>query len=266
MKKVETALQEFREMDELSARSSLIHVINPLVKLLVTIAYIITVVSFGKYQLDRLFIMVIYPVIMFGMSDTPAGVFFRKMKYMLVLVGAVGIANPFFDTDTMLVLGGINISGGVVSMITLMLKGFYSLAASFILIATTSFDSLAASLRRLHVPSVLVSLMLLTYRYITVMMDEVSVMTTAYKLRAPGQKGIHIKAWGSFLGQLLLRSMDRAEELYNAMQLRGFDGNYNYVEKSRLRVGDILFFIVSIGLMAVFRMFDITAMLGSLMV
>lgn len=46
----------------------------------------------------------------------------------------------------------------------------------------------------------------------------------AYELRAPGQKGIHFKVWGSLMGQMLLRSMDRAEVIYESMCLRGFDG------------------------------------------
>ena len=48
----------------------------------------------------------------------------------------------------------------------------------------------------------------------------------AYKLRAPYQKGINIKAWGSFAGQILLRSIDRAEIVYESMLLRGFNGNF----------------------------------------
>ena len=80
-------------------------------------------------------------------------------------------------------------------MLTLMMKGVFSLLASFLLIATTAIDSLCAALRRLHVPGILVTLLLLTYRYIGVMLEQVSVMTEAYRLRAPGQKGLHISAW-----------------------------------------------------------------------
>ena len=120
---------------------------------------------------------------------------------------AVGLFNPFFDRAPQLYLGAVAVSGGVISMVSLMLKGVLCLTASFLLIATTPIDSLCAALRRLHVPSLLVTLLLLTYRYVGVMTEEVAVMTDAYRLRAPGQKGIHISAWGSFLGQLLLRSM-----------------------------------------------------------
>ena len=34
-----------------------------------------------------------------------------------------------------------------------------------------------------------------------------------------------------FLGQLLLRSMDRAVALYESMELRGFHGEFYYAEK-----------------------------------
>ena len=102
----------------------------------------------------------------------------------------------------------------MISMLTLMLKGVFCLMASFLLMATTPIDSLCAALRKLHVPGLLVTLLLLTYRYVGVMTEELAVMTDAYHLRAPGQKGIQVSAWGSFLGQLLLRSMDRAQELY----------------------------------------------------
>jgi cobalt/nickel transport system permease protein len=36
------------------------------------------------------------------------------------------------------------------------------------------------------------------------------------------RKGIAMKDMGSFTGQLLLRSFDRAERIYNAMKCRGY--------------------------------------------
>ena len=166
----------------------------------------------------------------------------------------------------MLYLGNCLITGGVISMLTLMLKGVFSLMASFLLIATTPMDTLCAALRKIHVPSVLVTLLLLTYRYIGVMLNEVSVMTQAYKLRAPGQKGIHISAWGSFLGQLLLRSMDRAAELYNSMCLRGFRGEFYYAQAPRCHISDVVFAICCSSALLVARFINVAALLGNLFV
>jgi cobalt/nickel transport system permease protein len=185
---------------------------------------------------------------------------------MLPLVLAVGLFNPFFDREIVLTLGSLPVSGGVISMLTLMLKGVLALTASFLLMATTGIDGLCAALRQLHVPGVLVTLLLLTYRYVGVMTEEVGVMTTAYHLRAPGQKGIHHSAWGSFLGQLLLRSMDRAGELYSSMLLRGFRDEFPYAESRNCTWRDAVWFTLCTGAFLFCRFVNAAQLLGSLVV
>ena len=253
-------------MEELAAGDSVIHRIHPLSKLLVTIIYILVCVSFPKYSLSGLAVMVLYPVFMFQASGIPVKTCFYKLRFVLPLVMAVGIINPFLDRVPLLYVGTLPVSGGVISMITLMLKGIFSLMASFILIATTKIDALCASLRRLHVPDVIVTLFLLTYRYISVMVEQVSVMTDAYALRAPGQKGIHISAWGSFLGQLLLRSVDKASELYQSMQLRGFHGEFYYADVKPFKLRDGAFLLIFAALFLTARFLDIASLLGGLFI
>ena len=264
MDKISHALSEFREMDALAAQDSPIHRMHPLVKLIVTLGYILCVVSFQKYQFSALAVMVLYPILLFQVSGIPVGTCFYKLRVVLPLVCAVGLLNPFFDKAPLFYLGDIAVSGGVVSMLTLMMKGVFALMASFLLVATTPMDTLCAALRQIRVPGLLVTLLLLTYRYVSVMLREVSVMTEAYHLRAPEQKGIHISAWGSFLGQLLLRSMDRAEALYESMQLRGFHGEFYYAEIPKCTVGALLFAVGSIGFFLLARCFDLTQLLGNL--
>ncbi len=265
MNKMDHSLRELREMDELAVRQSPIHALCPLAKLLTTIAYIVVVVSFGKYDLSGLMVMVLYPVLLFQISGIPVGTCFRKLRFVLPLVMAVGLFNPLFDRAPLLMLGHVAVSGGVVSMLTLMAKGVFCLMASFLLMATTPIDSLCAALRQLHVPGMLVTLLLLTYRYVGVMTEELSVMTDAYHLRAPGQRGIHHSAWGSFLGQLLLRSMDRAQELYGSMQLRGFRGEFHYARVKPCTPRDAVFFAVSVAAFLTVRWVPVAKLLGSLL-
>ena len=89
-------------------------------------------------------------------------------------------------------------------------------------------------------------------------------MTTAYRLRAPGQKGVHISAWGPFLGQLLLRSMDRAQELYGSMLLRGYRGEFPYCAPQKARIHDVLFFVCSIASFTPARLVNLPQLLGAL--
>ena len=151
MNKMQKALHELAEMDELAARSSPIHTIHPAAKLLTTIAYILVTLSFDKYDLSGLAPMVLWPILLFQLSGTDVRSCFYKLRIVLPLVMAVGLFNPLFDRTVLLRLGNMEISGGVISMLTLMLKGLFCLMASFLLMATTSIDSLCAALRRLHV-------------------------------------------------------------------------------------------------------------------
>ena len=262
MNKAEQALFELRHMDELQDMDSPVHRCSALIKLITVIVYIVTVVSFDKYDLSRLMVMVIFPVIFYALAGISLMTCFSKLKIVLPLVLAVGIFNPLLDRTVMLMIGPLKITGGWISMITLLLKGVMALTASFLLAATTRIDELCGALRRMHVPSIIVTVFLLTYRYITVLTEEVSIMTDEYHLRAPGQKGIAFRAWGSFLGQLLLRSADRAEELYSSMLLRGFSGEFRYVKTKKESGREILVCILLLILFILLRNFDLAEWIG----
>ncbi|MBR4150221.1 MAG: cobalt ECF transporter T component CbiQ [Firmicutes bacterium] len=266
MSEISGQLTQLRQTDSLSSGNSAIHRLHPLAKLVVTIVYIVCTVSFGKYEFSGLVPMVLYPVLLFQITGIPFAAFIKKMRYVLPLVCAIGLFNPLFDKDPLIVLGGLVISGGTVSLITLVIKGILCLSASFLLIATTPFDDICRALRIVRVPSLLVSLMMLTYRYVAVLIGEASVMTDAYKLRAPGQKGIEFKAWGAFLGQLLLRSMDKAERIYGGMQLRGFDGSFSFAALRKARISDWLYAIILSAAFILLLRFDLSELIGSLFV
>ena len=266
MNKMEKALSELGHMDELAVQESPVHGMNATAKLLSTVVYILIVMSFDKYDLSGLIPMVLWPVLLYQMSGIPVRTCFYKLRIVLPLVMAVGLFNPFFDREIMLHLGNIGVSGGVISMLTLMLKGVLCLMASFLLVATTPFDSICAALRSMHFPATLTTLLLLTYRYVGVMTEELAVMTDAYHLRAPGQKGIHVSAWGSFLGQLLLRSMDRAQELYASMLLRGYHQHFHYAKHIPFRGSDALYMALSCLFFILIRFWNVSELIGRLFV
>lgn len=264
MNKAEKACEELKAMDELAAMDSPVHSMDPLPKLLLTVLYIFVTVSFHKYDITGLFFMVLFPVAAYQMAGIAVHTCFHKLRIVMPLVCAVGLFNPLFDRTILLHIGSVGVSGGVISMLTLMMKGVFCLMASFLLVATTSIEEICRALRRLHFPKMLTSLLLLTFRYISVLLEEVAVMTEAYHLRAPGQKGLHISAWGSFLGQLLLRSMDRADALYESMELRGFSGEFYYAKGKTSGRGSWLGACVCAALILLTRLYNIPALLGSM--
>lgn len=226
MSKINEVIHGIHHMDDVAAKDSTINNLHPLSKIIVTFMYIVVVVSFDKYDFYGVISMGIYLYGVSVISDIPLSNSFKNMKVVLILVCIVGISNPFFDRKIIFSISGIDITYGMVSMVTLMIKGIFTVCAAYFLIVTTSIEKICYGLRILHIPKGIVIVVMLIYRYIIVLLKETERMMQAYKLRAPYQKGINIKAWGSFAGQLLLRSIDRAEIVYESMLLRGFNGNF----------------------------------------
>ena len=264
MNRISGAICEIHHMDMLASRDQWVNRIHPLVKLVLTILYISTVVSFQKYDAAGTVGMLVYPMAVFLLAELSFADSLKRLRIVLPLVCFVGILNPFLDKHSVLI-DGIRVNGGILSMVTLILKGVFSVLASYLLIATTSVEKLCCALRMLHVPKAVVTQFMLTYRYVTVLLEEVNRITQAYMLRAPHQKGIHFRAWGSLAGQLLLRSVDRANEVYESMLLRGYQGEYQYM---RERIGfvrqDLAYLLFWLGVFAVFRIWPVILVVGGL--
>ncbi len=265
MPKITNAIQNIRNFDDLASMDSFIHRTNPIIKLLTTIVYLIVVASYNKYEIAPLFVLLIYPVIIFNLSDIPLFPIFKRLIIIEPFIILIGILNPFLDTKTILI-GNLLLSKGWLTFFSLIIKSGLTVTAALLLVATTGMDNIAVALRKLKVPSILVLQLLLTYRYITVLLDEVHNVLIAYSLRAPLHKGVKIKAWGSLAGQILLRTFDRATKIYIAMCLRGFNGEYKAKDNSKIKKNDIVYLLVFCILFLLFRIFDITLLLGKIFV
>ena len=264
MSKIGDAIYEIHYMDTLASRDQWVNRIHPLVKFIVTSAYIMTVVSFHKYDVIGLAGMMVYPIVVFMLSELSFPDSIKRLRVVLPLICLVGILNPFWDKNVVFI-AGIQMSAGVLSMISLILKGVFGVLASYLLIATTSVDKLCYAFRLLHIPKPIVTQFMLTYRYVTVLLEEANRITQAYALRAPNQKGIHFKVWGPLAGQLLLRSIDRAGAVYESMLLRGYGGDYRYLqEKVAVRTKDIVYLIFWLGIIVLFRLSPVLLIVGNL--
>ena len=256
------AIYEINAMETLAARDQWMNHIHPLVKFILTVGYIAVVVSFPKYDLVGLLAMVVYPIAGFLLAELSFGKCLRRLRVVLPLVCVVGLANPFFDR-TAVWIGSVCVRAGVISMLTLMLKGIFAVLASYLLVATTTLEQICYALQLLHVPRIIVTQLLLTGRYLTLLLAEVNRTTQAYALRAPNQKGVHYKVWGSLTGQLLLRSIDRANELYESMTLRGYTGDFGYLgAHTRIRWQDLAYLVIWCAVFAVVRKVPVILWVG----
>jgi cobalt/nickel transport system permease protein len=264
MSNIITSIYNIRYLDELSSKKTVIHELNSIVKLTVTIIYLIVVISFGKYEIIGLVPYVFYPIIIFVLSEVPFYEIFKKLLVILPFVIGIGIFNPLFDAQTYIVIGEIPISGGWISFAALIIKCSLTVLAGLLLIATTGIEKIAAALRKLLIPKIFVTQLLLTYRYISVLLEEAARIMKAYHLRAPMEKGISFKVIGSLLGQMLLRAFDRANRVYNAMILRGFDGEYAFGVHDKLSISSVSYLFLWISFFITARFFNIPEALGKI--
>ena len=227
MSKITGTISEIHTLHEPAQRSTPITSLHPLAKLLMTMAYIITLMSLGKYALFKLLVLSSYPLLGFYWGRISLSQTLWRLRLILPLVACVGIANPLFDKH-IIYWGDFAIRAGYLSFFSLLLKGVLAVLASYLLIATTTIEQICYALRLLQLPKLLVTQLLLSYRYLTLLLEQADTIAQAYALRAPKQKGVHFKVWGSLAGQLLLRSIDRANNLYASMLLCGYQGEYYY--------------------------------------
>ena len=253
MTSIEKKLKSIDELYELKQRKLFINEIHPLVKLIVTLFYIVLAVSIDKYDLERMILMSLYIIIAYAMAELSVRKALWRLKLILPLVIAVGIFNPIFDHSPGMYFGNTLIYAGWISMLTLMLKGIYSVLAAYLLIAVTGMEEICYALRLIHVPKVLVTVILLTYRYISILGSEADRIMTAYRLRAPKQKGINYKVWGPMIGQWMLRSFDKAGRVYDAMLLRGFKGEFPSGRKYGFDRGAFIYLIVCAAALSAVR-------------
>lgn len=264
MIKITESMQGIRYFDEAAQKNSVIHVLNPLVKLLVSLFYIIIAVSFGKYEIVSMIPMVLYPVLVFNLGNIEFLPVFKRSMLVLPFILLIGISNPILDKEAAVIFGNVIVSRGVLSYISLIIKSTLSVMCGMLLIATTSVDDIARALGSMGVPKVFIMTFLLTYRYTYVMIEEFSNISTSYFLRAPGQKGIHHKLWGPLLGQLLMRTYDRAQSIYSAMCMRGYSGEY-YTAENILHINDCVYLILWTVFLFLIRIYNVPVILGSIM-
>jgi cobalt/nickel transport system permease protein len=159
-------------------------------------------------------------------------------------------------------MGPVDVRIGTVGLSlfgTIALKSWISVQAALLLTYTTPFHDLVDGLRGLRLPRILVAIISFMYRYLGVLGDEATRMLRARASRSAAaldrRTGASLR-WraavtGSMVGSLFLRSYERSERIYAAMQARGFEGEVRYMAVPRPSSRAMAGFLLAIGAMVV---------------
>lgn len=214
------AWNDIDRIDAWSCRDTPLRRLDARAKIVVAMAYCATVVSFAPYSLSALTPLALFPLALAAIGQIPLRFLVRRLLAAAPFLVTIGIANPIFDRTPVLSLAGHAVSGGWLSLSSLLLRGTLTVSALIATVACTGMSAFCDGLRRLGLPAILCSQLDLLYRYGFVIGDETRRMQRAAQLRTP-QGRMPPSLFVPLLGSLLLRSTARAERVHLAMLSRG---------------------------------------------
>jgi len=262
---IEALLREVRSLDAVAGQSTWLSRIDPRAMLLATLAFILVVVSFHRYAVAALLPMMIFPVLLARLGNISLSRIGFKVLLAMPFALMLGLFNPVFDPVPRMELWGHYVSGGWLSLASILIRAALTIAAALILVASIGIHRLCAALDHLGVPRVLTTQLLFMHRYILVLAGELGRMNLARELRSQSPKSMPLSVYGSLLGHLLLRTLERAQRIHQAMLSRGFDGHLPIRQARSWQFADTAFLAIWLGIFFLVRMTDFTTMLGQLM-
>ncbi|MBN1874846.1 MAG: cobalt ECF transporter T component CbiQ [Anaerolineae bacterium] len=221
-------------LDPYRPQNSLLHQLDPRVKLMLTLGFILTTALTppGAWPIYILLCSIVIAAIVFS----ELGLRYVWTRALLVLPFSLAALPILFTTEgTPLVsLAILTITWeGLENLLSIVLKSWLSVQAAILLTSSTPFPHLLAAMRALHIPRLLVAIVGLMWRYLFVLVDEAQRLLRARTSRStvvPGRRAGGTLVWrarvtGGMVGNLFLRAFDRADRIYAAMLARGYNGD-----------------------------------------
>ncbi|WP_300462446.1 cobalt ECF transporter T component CbiQ [Desulfobacula sp.] len=218
--------------EKFASGQSLIHQLDPKIRILTSI-----VLSVATALCDHLYLAGIYFLISIGlilMAGLNGMDVLKRLKPLFWFLLMIWIILPLsFDGETMVRLYGLKLTApGVILCCKITIKSITILLIFTALIATMTIASLGNGLHRIHVPDKMVFLLLMSYRYISVIESEYKRLLRAAKFRGFTPKtNLHsYKTYAYLAGMLFVRASVRAERVYQAMLCRGFNQKFHTLD------------------------------------
>ena len=113
--------------------------------------------------------------------------------------------------------------------VLIVIKALAIVLCAYVMFGSSRFDISMIALQRLKCPTIVVQMLLFTYRYIFVFLAEMQRMDVAMRARGfikrADRRTLHVM--GNFVGTLLVRSFERTERIYKAMLSKGYQGEFH---------------------------------------
>lgn len=139
--------------------------------------------------------------------------------------------------------------GGVYQGLRLCATALAAVSCLYFLSLNTVMTDILGACRKLHLPSLLIELMLLIYRFIFVLSETAHAITVSQQSRLGNRNfRTQIRAFGALGSALFVLALKRSNALYDAMESRCYDGSIRVLSREQPArpqvIAGILFFEV----------------------
>jgi cobalt/nickel transport system permease protein len=239
------ALESAMTADDRSRAAGFLQGLDPRVKIT---GFVLFIIAAGLLQ-HLVLLGVLFGVVLLlaFFSKVPLLFFIRRVLLFIPLFTAVIAVPALFTTPgTALLHIGSHLSvsnSGIQAAAFLLARVTTSLSLGILLVMTTPWTGLLASLRWFRLPSLVVSIVGMTYRYIYLFLHTANNIFLARRSRTVARfSRASDRRWlGQVMAAALTRSQHLSEEVYLAMLSRGYTGEIVAADKSRVGARDFLY-------------------------
>lgn len=193
-------------------------------RIIVTFVYLIVMLSVPIARLSELLLYALFPII----CAAEVGIRYRPiLRQSLVIVpfaALIGVFNIFYHREATFAVGGLIITRGWLEFGSIIVRAVLSVQTLPLLVQIEGYNPLCRSLQRLGAPAQLTTQLIMLYRYIFVLAEQLLSLTRARASRSFDRRAMPVSEWGAIIGQLTVRTIERAERISLAMAARGFEG------------------------------------------
>ena len=225
---------------------------DKLIIVLINIIFIVSVAK-GQYLVLALFgVLALFVMVLFNPDyrKIPGRVFtvFLYPLFVSIFIPFINPGSVLAELDLRLFTITIT-DNGLTTFLTVLIKSFLSILLVASMMLSTDEKELFHGLRKIKVPRIMVSIMFLMYRYVFLIREESRAGQMAINSRVFKRSHYTVNRKLTYLiGNLFIKSFDRAENIYRSMESRGFTGEFHITEKivksSNLSIAFLLTFII----------------------
>ena len=259
----------FDAFDRYHEKESFLHRLDPRVKALVTVIFIVSNAllpdgAWLAFVFSWIFLLAANLLSQLGIGYTLKRSLVALPFALIAVTVLFSIPGKPFFTFQLFTSHLVITDAGFLRFVSILIRSWLSVQMAILLVAVTRFPDLIHALEHLKVPAILTTIIAFLYRYLFVLTDEVFRLIRARESRSAASAGNRAgggvlwraRVAGNMAGQLFLRSYERSDRIYNAMLSRGYSGHLYTLNAHEMKPRD--YYVTALAIVVIF----VTQILG----